>query len=99
MTYPLLVALERDGELKPLVERVIDQCAQPLGGEQGPSPVTEDMSAQVRHSIVATGAADECLALARRHARDAVASLDSIPNVPGRDALVTVAEACLRRQA
>lgn len=90
MTYPLIVALERDQSLRSTLEAVL------AAGEEAPSAGdTEALLDGLRR----TGALDDCRALAKRHADDALRALSELP--PGRatTALFTVAEATTTRKA
>jgi octaprenyl-diphosphate synthase len=89
MTYPLLLALERDPSLRAVVERILERPA------EGPLPPR--LASRVLDSIVSAGCVRDCLTLARKKARDAVACLGAIPRGPGRTALATLAEATVYR--
>jgi octaprenyl-diphosphate synthase len=90
MTYPLLLALERDRSLRPFVERILSQ---PFG-----QPVAKPLMARIVDALVASGGARDCLALADKRIAEAIACLNAIPEGPGRTALVTLAEAILYRE-
>jgi octaprenyl-diphosphate synthase len=90
MTYPLLVALERDTSLQPLVEEILEGPAN--------EPVPVPLVRPVVDAMAATGGMDECTALAHQHARAAIDCLDPIADGRGRDALITVAQATVHRQ-
>ncbi len=83
MTYPLLLALERDASIRRWVER--------LAREQGNEPLPRRLRERVHRKLVTTGSIRDCRALARRHAEDAVTCLAPIPEGPGRAALATLA--------
>lgn len=87
-TYPLLLALRRDPALRSLLEQALDQ-----GGE-----LPETMARTVLASMERTGALADCRALAHERVQKAVASLAPIPDGPGKDALITVAEATVYRE-
>ena len=89
MTYPLLLALERDGSLRRVVERILSRPAD--------EPLRPPLRGRVLDALAATGGIHDCLALARRHVRDAIACLTTIPEGPARAALVTVAVATVHR--
>jgi octaprenyl-diphosphate synthase len=90
MTYPLIVAVERDPALVSVLEQLI----------AGPVDQTapEALQARVSSAVVESGGIDECLALARRRAGAAIAFLAPLPLGPVVDALVTVAEATVHRE-
>ena len=86
MTFPLIVALERDPGLRPVLEEILDSEA-----------VSDRAAAQVADSLRQTRATEECLDLARRNSEKALAALESMP--PGRAtrALATVATTIVDR--
>jgi len=86
MTFPLVVALEREPALRGRLEAL-------LGLEQPP----REQLATVAHAIRATGALKATRALAEDHVERALGILDELPSGPARDALVTVALASLER--
>ena len=91
VTYPFLLALERDPSLGALAARIIaapSDTALPL-----------DLGARVRDALRAGGGVECCRALAGERARAAVACLEEIPDGPARAALTLLAEAVVRRQA
>lgn len=88
MTFPLIVALEREPALGPLLESAIDD-----GGERTPA----DTVAALMAALERTGAVEECRALARARAAQAVGCLAALPPSPARAALETVAEATVGR--
>ena len=90
MTYPLLLALERDVSLRPVVDRVLERPSS--------EPLSAGSKTQVLDSLDSTGALRDCLRLARWKADAAVAELGGIPAGRGREALVTVAEAAVQRR-
>ncbi len=89
MTYPVILGLERDEALRPLVESIV----------VGPpdDPVPEAVAAQLVRSLRDTNAVRDCLRLARERSALAVAALDVLPVGPARRALETVAEAIVDR--
>ncbi len=89
MTYPLLLALERDASLGPLAAEIL------AGPADAELPV--GLGARVREALVACGGVRDCRALAVERARAAVACLEPIAEGPGRAALVALAEALVRR--
>lgn len=90
MTYPLLLALERDGSLKREVEQI-------LGREECP-PLPAPVCDRLQRRLVATGSVRDCRALARRYADAAIACLAPLPEGPIRDALATLAVVAADRQ-
>jgi octaprenyl-diphosphate synthase len=89
MTYPLLLALERDTALRPVVEELL---AQPF--DQSPAA---HLVARVIGAVHESGAADDCLDLAHERVAAAIACLGPLPRGRARSALVTLAEAVLYR--
>ena len=89
MTYPLIVALERDPGLLAILEEVI---ALP----EGEAP-PERMVTRVLGSLARTGAVEDCRSLSRRRAAQAVECLMRLPQSAARTALETVAEATVSR--
>ncbi len=87
LTYPLLVALDREPALEPLLAQAI---------ADDPSPA---LCADITASLRRTGALAEGRRLARARIDAAIAALDVIAHGPARDALVTVAEATVLREA
>ncbi len=86
MTFPLIVALERDPDLRPVIEEILEG--------QGIS----DLAAQrVVNSLRETRAVKDCRQLARRHSSRALAALESLPESRARQALATVAETIVDR--
>jgi octaprenyl-diphosphate synthase len=86
LTYPLVVALERDPGLHP---RLVGLLAEP-------APRRDEL-ATIAAAVRATGALAATRALAEDHVERALAVLDELPAGPPRDALVTVALASLER--
>jgi len=86
VTYPLVVALERDPALHP---RLVALLAEP---EPRPGEL-----AAIAAAVRSTGALVETRALAEQHVELALAVLEELPPGPPRDALVTVALASLER--
>jgi len=86
VTFPLVVALERDRALEPRLAALL--------AEDSPSP---DALAAVANAVRATGALAATRTLAEEHVSRALAILDELPAGPARDALVTVALASLER--
>lgn len=89
MTYPLILALERDSELLPVLQEV---CA---ANDAPPSPETGRKVAQV---MARTGVVEDCLTLATRFCDDAAKSLEPLPDGLAKAALVVIAAATPRRR-
>jgi octaprenyl-diphosphate synthase len=90
MTYPLLLALQRDGSIRRLVERLLHMPVD--------DPLALRFRARVQRRLLTTGSIRDCRALARRRADDAIACLSSIPDGPGRTALATLAAVPVERE-
>ena len=88
MTFPLVVALERD-------PAIAERVGALLADE---TPAAAELAA-VAAAVRATGALTATRALAEEHAALARAELDALPAGTARDALVTVALASLERTA
>ena len=86
ITYPLVVAMERDPALQP---RLIALLAEP-------EPRRDELLA-IAAAVRASGALAATRALAEEHVERALAVLEELPAGPPRDALVTVALASLER--
>ncbi|HET7504112.1 MAG TPA: polyprenyl synthetase family protein [Kofleriaceae bacterium] len=86
ITYPLVVAIEREAALRPRLEALLAE----------PEPRRDELSA-IAATVRATGALTATRALAEEHVERALAVLDELPAGPPRDALVTVALASLER--
>jgi octaprenyl-diphosphate synthase len=91
ITYPILMAIERDPALLPVLQAWI---ARPEGeSTRGPT------LSQILGSVRDTGALEVCRDLARARADEAVSALSGLPEGPGRTALAAVAEASIHREA
>ncbi|NOY92665.1 MAG: polyprenyl synthetase family protein [Deltaproteobacteria bacterium] len=90
MTYPLILALERDASLRPLLEQVVT-----LGADAVLEPT---VGAGLLEAMQRTGAAEESRGLARERCAQAVACLDALDDSPAKDALITVAHATVHRE-
>lgn len=90
MTYPLIIALERAPDLLP----VLAECAALAPDQILPRHAVE----KVLGALAATGALDDCRALARRHAAEATRAIEPLPAGPGKTALITVAETTAMRE-
>jgi octaprenyl-diphosphate synthase len=86
ITYPLVVALERDPALHP---RLVALLAEP-------APRRDELAA-IAAAVRATGALAATRSLAEEHVERALAVLEELPATAARDALVTVALASLER--
>jgi octaprenyl-diphosphate synthase len=85
MTYPLILSMDREPSLRPLVGRVVR-------GEE-----SEDLYAPIRDGLRRSGALDDCRMLAVEHAELAKKSLAELPATRARAALETVADAVVYR--
>ena len=90
MTYPLLLALERDVSIRRLVERLLRMPPD--------EPLPLRLRARVHRKLLTTGSLRDCRALARRRADDAIACLAPLPDGPGRTALATLATVPVERE-
>jgi octaprenyl-diphosphate synthase len=86
LTFPLVVALEREPALRGRLEALLAHDAPP-----------RDELAAIATSVRATGALAATRRLAEDHAAKALAELDELPHGAPREALVTVALASLER--
>lgn len=86
ITYPLVVALEREASLYPRLEALLAEA----------EPRREELAA-IAGTVRATGALAATRALAEEHVERALAVLEELPAGAARDALVTVALASLER--
>lgn len=86
ITYPLVIAIERDPALQP---RLVALLAEP-------EPRRDELAA-IASAVRASGALAQTRALAEEHVEKALAVLEELPAGPPRDALVTVALASLER--
>lgn len=88
MTYPLIVALEREPDLREPIAAML------ASGEEVVAP---ELSAHVIASLRATRAVEDCLTLARERSAAAIAELRAFAPGRARAALETVAEAIVDR--
>lgn len=88
MTYPLIVALERDPSLQPRIEALLGDTA-PSRAELG----------AIAGAVRATGALVATRELAEEHVQLALDALVSLPAGTARESLETVALASLERQS
>ncbi len=89
MTYPLILAMERDPDLVPLLERF---CA------AEDAAVDPELAARIARTMASAGVTEDCLALATRLCREAVQTLAMLPPSRARTALESVALATPRRR-
>ncbi|MBT8495353.1 MAG: polyprenyl synthetase family protein [Deltaproteobacteria bacterium] len=87
MTYPLILALQREPSLRPVIERCIQD-----DGELEASAIDTVLDVLAR-----TGAVDDCRKLAAEHSARAITALDGFDDGPGKRALMTVARATATR--
>ena len=90
MTYPLLLALERDVSLRRVVGRLL--------GRGADASLPGSLCARVQQTLVTTGSVHDCRALARKCADEAIACLTPLPEGPGRAALAALAAATAQRE-
>jgi len=88
-TYPLILAMERDPELMPMVEAIL---AHPMG-EDLPGEEID----RVLERMAATGALDETRSVAAQRSEAAIAALAGVPDGPARAGLAGLCELLLRR--
>ncbi|HEY4182385.1 MAG TPA: polyprenyl synthetase family protein [Kofleriaceae bacterium] len=88
VTFPLVVAIERDPALRPRLEELLAH-----------ETVEADQLAPIAQAVRASGALQATRALAEDHVQRALNALDELPAGAPRDALVTVALASLERQS
>lgn len=89
MTYPVIVALERDPSLRPLVEEIVTGNLE--------EPVPEALGRKVIDILRQTEAVEDCLKLARERSACAVHCLERLPQNQANRSLATVAEAIVDR--
>lgn len=88
-TYPLILAMQRDPELRPPLEVLLEH-------EPGEQPPSEELSAIVA-AIAATGALDETRAVAAQRSQAALVALAGVPEGPARSGLAGLCELLLGR--
>ena len=86
ITYPLVVALEREPALTPRLEALLAQ----------ETPRMDDLAA-IAAVVRSCGALAATRKLAEEHVKKGLAALEELPSGPAREALVTVALASLER--
>lgn len=89
MTYPLILAMEREKGTEALLRAIIE-------GETSDEAAS---FAEIAMLLERTGALADCKALAETHAARAIDALAALPQGRAIDALVTVAEASVSRRA
>jgi octaprenyl-diphosphate synthase len=91
VTFPLVVAIERDASLRPRLEALL------ASGDGADIPADE--LATIANAVRASGALSATRTLAEEHVQRALIALDELPAGAAHDALVTVALASLERQS
>jgi octaprenyl-diphosphate synthase len=89
MTYPLILAMDRDPELVPVLERV---CS------ADESAVDPEIASRIARAMAVSGVTEECLSLATKLCRDAIKSLTALPHGRARSSLESVALSVPRRR-
>lgn len=89
MTYPILVAVNETPQLMDKIE----VCASSASDQKNLTPLYQD----IIQNLTETGALGACRALAKEHIDLAIAKLDIFEDGPGKNSLVTVANASIRR--
>lgn len=90
MTHPVIVALERDPSLHPILEEIV---ASPI------DDVPESAKAELLSALHRTGALESTREVAVREAEAACHALQGLPDSRARDALFTVARATVHRES
>jgi octaprenyl-diphosphate synthase len=90
MTHPVIVALERDPSLRPVLEE--------LAGSP-PDDVPDAARSRLLSALDHTGALESTRELAIRKADAACLALGGLPDSRARDALITVARATVHRES
>ncbi len=88
ITFPLVIALEREPSLRGRMEALLAR-----------EVVATDELGAIATAVRNTGALTATRSLAEEHVQKALDVLEELPAVPARDALVTVALASLERQS
>ncbi|NUP04614.1 MAG: polyprenyl synthetase family protein [Polyangiaceae bacterium] len=89
VTYPLMVALERDAELRSLLAEHL---------QSGAATLDDATAARAAQSIRASGGATEARALAQRLVDGAIEEISNLPDKPATHVLVAVAHAVVNRR-
>ena len=90
MTYPLLLALQRDASLQRWVARLLR--------ERADEPLPPRVRDRLQQTLRRTGIIHDCRALARRRAQDAIDCLAPLPAGPGRSVLASLAAIPVERE-
>lgn len=90
MTYPLLIAMQRDEAIIPAIE----ECAQ----KPAELPLPPEALQRVLASLHSTGAIEACRDFAASHSRKAIAAITEVPCKETKIALTTIAEATTFRK-
>ena len=100
MTYPLIVAYEREPELRTLLETIIAHTSQDDAEDGAADPVvTAKLQGELMAALDRTGALTACRELALEHADKAAEVLAPLPDSRAKNALLTVAKATVHREA
>ena len=89
MTYPLILAMDRDPDIAPALERF---CA------TDDAAVDPDLAARIARAMSAAGVIEDCLALATKLCREAIKSLSALPMGRARSALESGARSVPQRR-
>jgi octaprenyl-diphosphate synthase len=89
MTYPLILAMQRDPSLGPLLERL---------SSSDDAAVDPALAARIPVVMGNAGVTEDCLALANKLIREAIRALGALPPSRARSALESVALATARRR-
>jgi octaprenyl-diphosphate synthase len=92
LTYPILIGLEREPGFAARLDAI-------LIDSEGRGEVDPAAAIEIAGVLARTGGLVEAKRLAAHHVERALDALAVLPAGPGRDALVTVAEASLRRSS
>jgi octaprenyl-diphosphate synthase len=95
LTFPVIVALERDPTLRPVIEEILAAGSEETSAFH--SRHLERVTAKMVDALRETRASHDCLDLARERSGKAVACLAALPDTRARLALATVAEAIVNR--
>lgn len=91
VTYPLVIALEREPSLVPRIEKLL--------ATDDAVVISADQLAQIAATVRESGGLAATRELAEEHVNRALAILEELPAGPAREALVTVALASLERRS
>ncbi len=91
MTYPVIIALERDPSMRPILEEV--------AASSDGAPLNPATQAALLERLARTEALEQTRTLALERARKASESLSQLPQSRGRSALLTVAAAMVHRES